>query len=117
MKSMNTVQQAQVGTSWTHAAAVSQPDIRRARLARVDEYEVQGTSESAAFDAMMAVVQADLFRAACFTEDAAKQALLAQTAVESISDVESKIDRHLRVVRRIARNAQLTVRARSTSGA
>ena len=93
--------------------AVSTPDTRRARLNRVDEYELQGLANSDPFECLMTAVQADLFRTVCVLEDAAKQAPAGKIDARSISDLEPAINRYLAVVSRIARNAQLELRARS----
>jgi hypothetical protein len=88
-------------------------DMRQARLKRVDEYETEGLARPESFECLIALVQADLFRSACVSEDAAKEALVGLSEAKSISDWERAIHRHLAIARRIARNSGLEVRTRS----
>jgi hypothetical protein len=86
-------------------------DERHSLLSRVDEYEALGLANPEPFGALMAAVQANLFRAAGDSEAAAMRALASHAGAHSLSVLEPDIKRHLDIVRRIARNAQLEIGA------
>ena len=88
-------------------------DMRQARLKRVDEFETEGLAKPGSFERLIVLVQADLFRIACVSEDAAKEAVVNQSEANNISAGEPAIRRHLAIARRLARNAWLEVRNRS----
>jgi hypothetical protein len=87
----------------------SPPNVRRLRLTRVDEYETRGLANPDPFGAVLAAVQADLFRVSFDTEYAATRALVSHAGAPNLSMLEPAINQHLDVVRRIARNAALEI--------
>ena len=100
--------------SESESVDLSPPNLRRKQFKRIDEYESQGIAASAPFKAMMGLVQADLFRAAYRSEDAAKLALASHTDAHNISELEPTIKHHLNIVQRIVRNARLEIRVHSS---
>jgi hypothetical protein len=94
------------------AADRSPPDGNEVLLKRVAEYELQGLEKSQGFESLMAAVQADLFRVASLLEADANQALVGCTTVDSICEAETITSPYFCVTRKIARNAQLELRAR-----
>ena len=87
-------------------------ELFRARLKRIDQYESEGLASPAPFAALMTAVQADLFRDVGVAADAAKRAIMSSNQVEGVWNAETPINRCLDIVRQIARNADLELRAR-----
>lgn len=86
-------------------------DVREAFLKRIAEYESQGVAKSQCFESLMAAVQADLFRAAARLGNDANQALVGCPTVATICAAEPITTLYLRIIRQIARNAQLEIQA------
>src|SRR6266478_5776181 len=86
--------------------------LRQARQKRVDEYESQGLATQELDASFLTVAQADLLRVACVLEDEAKQTLKGCRTSETLADVHPAIHRFLAATRRIARCAELEVRAK-----
>jgi hypothetical protein len=102
-----------VGQARTPALSDQSPaDEGCSRASRIDEYEFYGLANPEPFGALVAAIQANLFRTARDLEAGAMRPLTSHAGAHGLSVAEPAIKRHLNVVRRIARNAHLEIEAR-----
>jgi hypothetical protein len=86
-------------------AHVWSSDGRRVRLERIGEYEEWGIAQAEPFAAFLAVIQAELFRAAYTLENSVEQSFShCRSGADGIRVADRPITQYLRVLRQIEQN-------------
>jgi hypothetical protein len=80
-------------------------DGRTVRIERISEYEQWGVSQAEPFAAFLAVIQAELFRAAYRLENSVQQSFShCRSGADGIRVADRPITQYLRVLRQIEQN-------------